>query len=62
MQTHERIGVVPVAARAMASIDHHDVGVGVGDHFVGERHAGRAGPDHQVIRFESLHGERSRAR
>ena len=57
MEAHERIGVVPVAARAMAPIDHHNIGVGVGDQLVGERHARRTGPDHQVVRFESRHAE-----
>src|SRR3954451_2584870 len=57
MEAHERIGVVPVAARAMAPIDHHDVDFGVCDQFVGERHAGSASADHQVVGLENRHAE-----
>ena len=42
VQAHERVGVVPVAARTVAPVDHHHVGVGVGDQRIGERHPGRA--------------------
>jgi hypothetical protein len=52
MESNERVGVVPMSARAVAPIDHHDIGVGVGDQLVGERHAGCAGTDHEVVRLD----------
>ena len=44
MKANERIRVVPVPAGAVSAIDHHDLGVGVGDQGIGERHAAAPAP------------------
>ena len=49
MQTDERIGVVPMTAGTVMAIDHHDRGVGLGEHRVGERHPRRAGTHDEVV-------------
>ena len=52
VQLHEGIGVEPVTAGAMPSFDHDDVGVGVLDQAVDERHAHRAGTDDEIVGLE----------
>ena len=58
VQPHERIGLAPVAPDTLPAVDERDPDVGVVDQRVGERHAGGAGPDHQVV---GLHGVRHAA-
>ena len=41
-----------MAARSMASLDHHDVGVAVLDQRVDERHPERAGTDDEIVGLE----------
>ena len=43
-----------MAARPVASLDHHDVGVAVIDQRVDERHPERARTDHEIVRLEPL--------
>ena len=52
VQLDERIGVLPVPARRMATIDEGDVHVGVVDQRVGERHAHGSGADNEVVRLQ----------
>ena len=52
VQLHERIGVVPVTAGGVATVDEGDVDVGVIDQGVGERHAHGAGTDDEVVGLE----------
>ena len=54
VELHERIRVQPMAARSVASLDHHDVGVAVLDQRVDERHPERAGTDDEIVRLEPL--------
>ena len=49
MQPHERVRVEPVPARAVPPVDQRDPDVGMVDQRVGERHPGRARPDHHVV-------------
>ena len=65
MQPHERVSVVPVPARCVASVDEYRRSVRIGDQGIGEGHPSRAGADHQVVRFEFRavhHGESTRCR
>src|SRR5438552_19134770 len=52
MKAHERVGVVPMPARAIAPIDHDDVGLGLGDQRISERHSGGARSDDEIIGFD----------
>ena len=52
VQLHEWIRVQPMAARPVASLDHHDVGVAVIDQRVDERHPERARTDDEIVRLE----------
>lgn len=36
VNAHERVGIVPMAARAMAPFDHDDIGVTLGDERIGK--------------------------
>jgi hypothetical protein len=55
VQAHERVRVIPVAARTVAPVYQHDVGVAVRDERVGERHASGACADDQVIGLDCGH-------
>jgi len=57
VQPHERVRVVPVAARAMAPVDHNHVGVAGRDQRIDERHSGGARPYDQVVGLDRVHGE-----
>ena len=52
VELHERVRVQPVAAGAMAALDHHDVGVAVLDQRVDEGHPERADTDDEIVRLE----------
>ena len=54
VQPHERVGVVPVAARPIVAIDDHHRRVGLGEHRVGEGHPRGAGPLDQVVGCDRL--------
>ena len=54
MQSHERIGVVPVAARPMMSVHNHHAGMGLVKQHIGERHAHRTAAYDEVIGFHNL--------
>ena len=58
VELDERIGVLPVAAGRVATVDERDVHVGVIDQGVGERHAHRAGADDEVVGLERVHWSR----
>jgi len=49
VQPDERVGIVPVPARAMARIDQHDIGAAVSKQRIREGHAGGARADDQVV-------------
>ena len=49
MQLDERVGVEPVAADAVPTVDDDHPRVGVVDQRVGERQAGGARADHEVV-------------
>jgi hypothetical protein len=55
MQAHERVGAVPVSARAVTSFYHHDVGLALRDQRVGESHPRRATAYYQVVRLDGCH-------
>src|SRR5437868_10051705 len=52
MKAHERVGVVPMPARAIAPIDHDDVGLGLGDQRISERHSGGTRSDDEIVGFD----------
>ena len=52
MQPHERVRIEPVATRPVPAIDQGDLDVGMAGHGVGESHARRPSPDHQVVSLE----------
>ncbi len=52
MKAHERVGAVPVSARAVTSFHHHDVGPAFRDQRVGESHPRRATAYYQVVRLD----------
>ena len=55
VQSHERVRVVPVAARAVSSVHHHDVDVRFGDQRINERHPRRTSTDDQVVGVDPCH-------
>jgi len=55
MQAHERVGAVPVSARAVTSFHYHDVGLGFRDQRVRESHPCRAAAYYQVVRLDGCH-------
>ena len=62
MQSHERIGVEPVSAHAVAAVDHHDADVGVLDQRVGERHPRGPGAHDEVVDLDLTPHEETQAR
>jgi DNA-binding transcriptional LysR family regulator len=58
VQAHEGIGVVPVPAGPVSTIDHHDVGVGAaGQQGVDKGHADGAGADDEVVGCDRCGGQ-----
>ncbi len=55
MESHERIGIVPVAAGGMARIDHHHLGTALNKQGIGEGHAGRARANDQIVGLYRVH-------
>ena len=55
VQLDERIGVLPVPAGRVATVDERDVHVGVIDQRVGEGHAHRAGAHDEVVGLQRSH-------
>ena len=57
VQPDEGVGLQPVPADAVATVDQRDARVGVVDQRVGERHPDGAGADHEVVGLEGAsHG------
>ena len=54
MQPHERVRIEPVAAGPVPAIDEGDLHARMAGHGVGESHAGRPGPDYQVVSLERV--------
>jgi hypothetical protein len=52
MQAHKWIRVVPVTARRVTPVDHHNLDIRIGDQRIGERHPGSTGADHQVVSLD----------
>jgi len=61
MQAHEGVNVVPVPTRAVVAVDHHDLGVGVGQQRIDKRHADSACADHKVIGLDWGYGHLARS-
>ncbi len=55
MELHERIRILPVTARGVATVDERDMDVGMVDEGVGEGHAHRARTHHEVIGLQRAH-------
>ena len=60
VQLHERVGVVPVAAGLVTTVDEHDVSVRRVHQLVGERESGGSCADDQVVGVEVGHDPASR--
>ncbi len=56
VQPHERVGVVPVPARAMVSVDDHHRGAALGQQRIGERHGRGTAPHDQIVGFDGRFG------
>ena len=55
MEPHERVGVVPVPAGVVSTIDEDHVRVGCVHERIGERETGGAGAHDQVVGLEIGH-------
>ncbi len=55
MQPHERIRIQPVTAGTIATVDEHDMSVGLGHHGVGEGQPGDAGTHDQIVGLDLPH-------
>jgi hypothetical protein len=54
VQAHERIGVKPVPSGRMAAVDEGDAGLAMREQRIGDCHAGGAGPNDEVVRFDQV--------
>ena len=55
MGAYERVGVVPVAAGAVTSPDHHYVYIALGNQGIRKRHVCGPGAYDELIRLDHLH-------
>ena len=56
VQRDEGVRIVPMPARLGMAVDECDVRIGLGQQGVGERHAGRARADDEVVGGNFVHG------
>ena len=52
MQPNERIRLVPVPARRVPTVDHDDLGIGLRNQRIHERHAGGTAANDEIVRVE----------
>ena len=52
VNAHERVRIVPMAARTVAPLDHHDVRITFSDERIGKRHPGSPGSDDKIVSLD----------